>query len=223
MFRGKRRPQEFEFPCCEACNRATKLTDLVAAYVGRIFPDPTSETDHTDVKKILAGLKNNLPDVLREMYVGRAGQKLARKRINAMADEQGGFLRLNGPLMSKHLDIFGCKLGLAMHWAETRSIVPRTGGVAVRVYSNVEALEGKLPDALMKLLPGPQTLRQGTWDVADQFQYSARVTDDHQMGVFFASFRFSFAVAAVTGMDRSLFAPEMRPVFSPGELWGVKS
>jgi hypothetical protein len=87
------------------------------------------------------------------------------------------------------------------------------------VFSNVEALENKIPDTLMKLLPGPQTLRQGTWDVADQFQYSIRLTDDKTMGLFFASFRFSFAVAAATSIDRSSLSPSWPRVFSPGEPW----
>jgi hypothetical protein len=220
MFRGKLRPGKFEFPCCNPCNQGTKNSDHVAAFLGRLQPDATSVADQADVKKILAGLGNNMRPVLREMYMGRAGQKLARNRVRSFIDEEpGGFLRLNGPLVSKHLDIFGAKLGLAMYWETTNKIISPAGGVIVRVYSNVEALEGKIPEALLKLLPGPQTLRQGAWDVGDQFQYSARVTDDSQMGLFFASFRFSFAVAAIAAMDRSLFSASMGPVFAPAQLW----
>jgi hypothetical protein len=219
MFRGKLRPGQFEFPCCDPCNQGTKASDLVVAFLGRVYPDPTSAADQADIRRILAGLKNNMPAVLQEMHVGRAGQKLARNRTRAFLDESGGFLRLGGPLMSKHLDTFGCKLALAMHWEITKKIIPPIGGVAVRVYTNVEALERKIPDDLLRLLPGPQTLRQGTWDVTDQFEYSARTTDDHQMGIFFASFRFSFAVTAVTTMDRRLIPEKIRPVFAPAELW----
>ena len=156
------------------------------------------------------------------MYVGRAGQKLAKKRTAAFGfDEHGGVLRLNGPIVSQHLDIFGCKLASAMHWEITQAIIPPTGGIVIRYYTNVEALENKLPADLLKLLPGPQTLRQGSWDVADQFQYAAQVTDDGHMGVYFATFRFSFAIAAVVAMDRSLFPAKIGPVLSPAEPWSA--
>ena len=219
MFRGKLRPRQFEFPCCEPCNKGTKGTDQLIAWIGRIFPDPATESDKADVQKILRGLKNNMPDVLREMHIGTAGQKLARKRTAGLIQESGGFLRLNGPLVSQHLDIFGCKLGLAMHWEHTKQIIPPTGGIVVRFFSNIEALEGKIPNRLLSLLPGPQTLRQGSWDVADQFKYSARITDDKKMGLFFASFRFSIAVVALTTMDRSLLNSKIGPIFPPAALW----
>ena len=219
MFRGKHRPGQFEFPSCDHCNQRTKATDQFAAYIGRLYPDATTATDQDEVRKILNGLKNNLPGVLQEMYIGRAGQKLASKRVRP--PNSGGVLRLDGPLASKHLDIFGCKLGLAMHFEATGNALPRNGGIAIRVFSNVEALEEKIPDTLAKLLPGPQTLRQGTRDVADQFQYSVRLTDDKTMGLFFASFRFSFAVVAATSIDRSSLSAMWPRVFSPGEPWKV--
>jgi hypothetical protein len=39
------------------------------------------------------------------------------------------------------------------------------------------------------------------------------------MGVFFASFRSSFAVAAVTAFDRSILSRSTWNVFAPAELW----
>jgi hypothetical protein len=219
MFRGKLRPRQFEFPCCAPCNKGTKDTDQLIAWIGRTYPDPVTESDKTDVQKILRGLKNNMPDVLREMYIGTAGQKLARKRTAGRIQEPGGFLRLDGPLVSQHLDVFGCKLGLAMHWEFTKQVIPPSGGIVVRFFSNIEAIEGKIPNRLLDLLPGPQTLRQGSWDVADQFKFAARTTDDKNMGLFFASFRFSIAVVALTAMDRTLLNSKIGPVFSPGALW----
>lgn len=181
------------------------------------MPDSETNLEKEDVRKILRALANNLPSVLNEMHIGHAGQKLARKRTGV--EEPGGFLRMGGPLVSKHLDIFACKLGLAMHWASTGNIIPPMGGVAIRVYSNVEAMEGKLPVGLLRLLPAPQTLRQGSWDVENQFQYSIRITDDQTMGLFYATFRRSFGIAAVTAMDRRLFEKRIDPVFSPAEPW----
>jgi hypothetical protein len=47
-------------------------------------------------------------------------------------------------------------------------------------------------------LPSAQTLRQGRKDVGDQFSYSFLLTEERRHSVFYAVFRQSFAVAAVT-------------------------
>jgi hypothetical protein len=217
VFSGKLRPRQFEFPSCDGCNQGTKATDQFIAWVSRMYPDAHTEPERTEVRKILRGLSNNMPDVLREMEIGTAGQKLARKRTGIQYG--GGFLRMDGPLVSRHLDIFGCKLGLAMHWEFTRQIVPLSGGVVVRYVSNVQAMQGKVPTEFLKLLPGPQTLRQGSWDVANQFRFSARTTNDKTMGLFYATFRSSFGLAAVTTMDQSLLSGEIGPALVPGAAW----
>src|SRR3954453_20201611 len=64
LFRGKLRPAQFEFPSCWSCNQATKTSDLVCAWLARIFPDSSDPRDRADSKKMLAGLKNNAPEVL---------------------------------------------------------------------------------------------------------------------------------------------------------------
>jgi hypothetical protein len=101
MFRGKLRPGQFEFPACERCNTGTKASDLVASFLGRIFPDAESVLDQEDMQKVLRGMANNMPNVLQEMHIGRAGQKFARKRVPI--SNSGGFLRFSGPLFHNTL------------------------------------------------------------------------------------------------------------------------
>jgi hypothetical protein len=56
MFTGKLRPAQLEFPCCDPCNQATKHSDLLAAFLGRLLPDAETNLKQEDVKKILRGL-----------------------------------------------------------------------------------------------------------------------------------------------------------------------
>jgi hypothetical protein len=105
MFRGKQRPKGLEFPSCKACNNGTSKSDLVACLVGRFSPDGTTELEGTEFRKLLTAVSNNVPGVLQEMQLGRAGQKLASKGF-AMPPGSG-LLRANGPLVTKHMRIFG--------------------------------------------------------------------------------------------------------------------
>jgi hypothetical protein len=221
MFTSKIRPNGFEFAACNNCDQKTKMADLFAALVGRVFPDSSTNSEDRDIERILSALGRNLPAVLLEMKVGRAGQKLARKQTR-IADE-GGFLKLSGPIATQLLDIFAHKLGLAMHYEATGKILPRSGGVATRVFSNVEAVQDKIPEQIFRILPEPVTLRQGSWDVGNQFNYSMRMTEGQQMGLFFASFRFSISIVALTADDisafRSDYSEESIKPHAPASLW----
>ena len=221
MFTGKLRPNGFEFAACDECNQKTKMADLFAALVGRVYPDSQSDIERNDIKKILAALSRNLPAVLLEMKIGRAGQKLARR--DTMIVDDGGFLRLSGPIATELLDIFAHKLGLALHYEATGKVLPVGGGIATRVYSNVEAIQQRIPSEIFKMLPKPKTLRQGSWGVENQFSYSMSVTEDGKMGLSFASFRYSISVVSVTAENIAAFETTDRPASmnprKPASLW----
>ena len=130
-----------------------------------------------------------------------------------------GVLRVDGPILNKHIDVFGAKLGLALHFEAHGSAVPPTGGVQPMFFTNVSALRGELPNEIFGLLPTPRTLKQGKREVGDQFQYSWALTEEKRHSVFYATFRQSFAIAAVTALDRSEFLErnaDKYPITIPG-------
>jgi len=170
--------------------------------LARIWPDADSETQKKDVKKLLSAVANNVPQLLHEMNIGRAGEKLARKLHSLPTDAHP--LRANGPLLTHHIHTFAAKFGFALHCEINGEPVPATGGVQVMWFSNVQALDDQIPQMLVDLLPSPFTLRQGTKSVAEQFKYSyATVECDHLL--YMASFNKSFAVAGITAVDRKLY------------------
>ena len=62
-----------------------------------------------------------------------------------------GVLRVDGPILKKHIDVFGAKLGLALHFEAHGSAVPPTGGVQPMFFTNVSALRGELPNEIFGL------------------------------------------------------------------------
>lgn len=71
---------------------------------------------------------------------------------------------------------FGAKLALALHYEFTGNIVPLSGGVLVRWFSNHDAIAGGIPPSLFDVLREPMTLRQGTWSVPEQFLWYGAAT-----------------------------------------------
>jgi hypothetical protein len=86
----------------------------------------------------------------------------------------------------------------------------------------VQALSGELPEQLLQCLPTQRaTLRQGKKHVSDQFTYTWAITEEKGNGLFYAAFRQSFAVAAISALDQSFFHrvdASFSPLFKPGDL-----
>jgi hypothetical protein len=186
MFDRRQRPKGLEFPTCLGCNNGTRLSDLVASVLGRAYPNALPE----DLQNLLKGVSNNVPGLLEEMRPPQLGSTA---------------LRVNGPILTRHVDIFGAKLGLALHYEAHGSPVPPGGGVQTMFFTNVSAIKGELPTQIIEMLPAPRTLKQGTREVSDQFQYSWALTEERRHSIFYATFRLAFSVAAVTALDRSEF------------------
>jgi hypothetical protein len=219
-FEGRQRPKGFEFPACGQCNNGTSHSDLVAAMLARIWPDADSEIQKKDVKKLLSAVANNIPQLLHEMNVGRAGEKIARKRHNLPTDAHP--MRANGPLLTHHIHTFAAKFGFALHYEVCGAPVPATGGVQVMWFSNVQTSYNHIPQMLVDILPSPLTLQQGTKSAGDQFKYSYTTAEGDHL-VYLASFNKSFAVAGITALDRTLYLEKRSdrlPVFKPGDFLG---
>ena len=211
MFEGRQRPKGLEFPACQPCNNGTGHSDLVAAMLSRAWPDPASDEQKKDVTRIFKAVGNNLPEVIREMNIGRAGEKLARKRNNIPVDAHP--LRMDGPLLTAHIETFAAKMGFALHYEVRGAPVPTSGGVKPMWFSNLQALNGEIPDILFQMLPSPSTLRQGAKSAGSQFLYSYAVGESDHM-LYFASFNQSFAVGGITALDRSIYLEVREDEFS---------
>jgi hypothetical protein len=205
MFWSKRRPKGLEFPCCNSCNHGTRLADMVAALISRTFPDARNETMQTEVNKLFKEVNNNVPGLLEEMHLNEADRATHRRRLNTTED-QGGYLRANGPLVSAYMQTFGFKTGFAFYYEATKKLVPKGGAVAARWFSNVERMTDQFPPTEWDFLLPAQTLRQGKFEVSDQFAYQWRLTEDERMGVFVSYFRQSFSVVSFVAMDKNVLS-----------------
>jgi hypothetical protein len=91
--------------------------------------------------------------------------------------------------------VFGAKLGFALHYEALQNVLPPTGGVLPRWFSNAQAARGEIPNALLSLLPATrQTLKQGRREVSDQFEYAWVTTPERKHALFYATFHCSFAI-----------------------------
>lgn len=187
--------------------------------LARIYPDGSSNAEREEVTHIMRSVNNNNRGLLEEMMPSRRQEQrfaLARASLPVHA---AGCLNCSGPLVVQSIQIFGAKVGFALHYATTGRVVPQEGGVAVRWYSNFDAMMGEIPAKLFKILGPPLSLTQGKWSVEDQFSYAFCVVDGGRIAAYFSTFRRSFAVLSWVCENANNFDSNERiQIFRPAQF-----
>ena len=184
--------------------------------VGRFFPDPVTEEGEHEVAALVKAVGNNVPGLIEELAPSFAQRKrLARQvqRPNIHA------LNVGGPILNRCIQVFGAKLGFALHYSKTSRIVPPAGGVAVMWYTNYDRIIGRVPSQVLAMMGPPESLNQGTMTVADQFSFAFVGTPDLRSTVYFSVFRQSFAVLSWVAEDVGAhFGNSVDTIHRPGCL-----
>ena len=186
---------------------------------GRIYPDGPTETEQEEVQRIILSVSNNNPGLLEEMMPSPSqGERFARSK-GSLPVGAAGVLNCSVPLVNRSIQVFGAKLGFALHYTTMRRIISPTGGVVVRWFSNYDAATDGIPADLFELLGPPQTLTQGKWSAGDQFKYAFAVAQNVKSAAYFSTFRQSFAVLSWISEDADDFAlVKVDQVHRPGKF-----
>ena len=173
--------------------------------MSRVYPDPKTLAQMDEFGRILKAIKNNRPEVLIEMWPSRRHLRKAKSapwaERHVALGEPPPVLSFGGPLVGQSLRAFARKLFCALHYKEFSQIIPRQGHIGWRWVSNVQALEGKLPDELTSLMQMAPKAKRASRDLSDQFSYSFVRADEGDLTAYYAAFRFSFAMLGVVSIS----------------------
>ena len=222
MFHLKRRPQGLEFPACEQCNHSTSPHELTAALLSRLTNYIDSKAYVRELRKLMSQVDKNRHGLLDELMPSWR-QQYDFENFRHLDIPQGwGVLNAGGPMLNQSVQIFGAKLCKALHYEHTNKIVPKSGEIYVRWFSNYDRMTGNIPDSLISQLPEPRSLEQGKWNVRDQFEYSFFVHENERRGFYFAAFQRAFAIGGFVSCERNYF-PELEGMKAhfPGEPFSL--
>jgi hypothetical protein len=215
LFDGKHRPNSLVFPSCEHCQKLSKEHELVAAMVARIFPNPTTKVQVRDVQKYIRRVGKAVPGLLEQMRPA-PDQQAAFAQLRHQVPSAAGVLSFRGPLLNKSMELFGVKLTCGLYYEHTRRIIGADEAISVRVYTNVDDIQGRLPDEVLRLMGERMTLHQGRWSVPDQFFYQHTIGRVQVPALIFSAFRRSFAILGLLGGHVSnLPDGEGMPTYTP--------
>ena len=224
MFRTTQRPKGLEFPSCSACNRRTSRLDVVAAYMTRTFPGIANQVDEAEWGRLMGEVERVAPGLLREMYIPAYLQGPLLAEYGIPDPGASAVLRANGPLVSAHMQAFAAKVGFALHFEFTGTVVPIGGRVQVRWFTSEEMLNSRVPQSLYSSVGKPRIMRQGRITSADLFEYGYGIYEQRaDIKLFFARLRQSIEIAAFVVEDPTKlpFPEGVLATFAPGDLQGV--
>lgn len=185
------------------------------ALLARIYPDGPTADEQTETTRIMEDVAKNYPDLFRELKpTARQVRGFLRERgipkdINRSTSDYP-IMSLSGPIADHCAATFARKLFLALHYKHTTHAVPLEGGIAWRWYTNVQALEGDMPEEMVSILGGRAVVRRATRRLDQQFDYIYGITPGAKMAAYFATFRFSFAMLGFVSLDATTFPEVVR-------------
>lgn len=205
IFDNRRRPKGMEYLACDPCHNGTRALDLLAGLLSRMYPDANTPDARREVAKAFSGLRYNFPALFDELSPSPEQEERAQKAKEQFPGSAGALAV--GPGIRTLLARFAGRVGLALHYELCREIVPETGAVLVRVFTNASLIDGDFPSDFVEMLGEPKTLRQGSKSVEDQFNYASKGLEDNGMSAHIATFRMSFAVQVFVARDSAALSP----------------
>jgi hypothetical protein len=220
VFDLKHRLKGMEYMACDKCHGGTRRLDQVAALYARLYSTtPSTQQTRDETAAVFKAVGNNIPEVLYEVRREYETTDVIARARRVLPDAQATLSA--GPIAHKHILAFGARAALALHFELTNEILPPAGGVFVRWMSNYSIVQNNIPNDFIEMLGEPKTLKQGSRNLANQFEYASRATDTGKFSAHFATFRTSFAIQAFVARDAADMAEagvSGSSVFRPGFL-----
>lgn len=196
LFYAKQRPSGLEFPACLSCNSATSKAEQIVAAFSRLYPDPAPGQEAEEQQTVIEHAFNNAPGLIHEVQPSARQQRNFLKARNipatAFPPSEVPILNADGPILSAAFQTFGLKLFCGLHYEHAKRIIPPDGGVAMRLFTNIDLFEKRIPTELLNYLGPAKTLKQGEKEVGNQFWYNFAVGEEGGIGCYAAFFRQSF-------------------------------
>jgi hypothetical protein len=196
LFNERRRPQGFEVPACKKCNEASRVADLIVAYIARIaFNETNIELEEN--KKFLRAIRKYAPKIRQELMPIKSLRDqldIKRKYRKSGYNIPSNMLPIfYGDQTKRLIDFFCYKLTLGMYFNLTGKILSNQGVIWAKYAPKEEALH--LPSffdrysGFYQHAPNAHPFTQGSWDTAGQFEYAHRYNSDEGIFLFRANLR----------------------------------
>lgn len=197
LFDDRQWPEGYVFPACVKCNHASSNAEKVVAFLSRICSGKFGDKQEKEFEQCARSIERDYPGLLGEMQPTARQARNAVKKYGITVPEgevvsQAPILAVDKPVINDAVALFGRKLFLALYYKHTGLILPQTGGVAIRWYSNLQVSSGELPREQLAAFSGIPIVQRCNTSLDNQFFYQYGITECKGGAAFVTSFRQSF-------------------------------
>lgn len=163
--------------------------------------------------KLIRGVGRFQRDIILEMNPSARTRRNAAVRYGLKAGD-GSYANLPvvsiGTLVDSAVSNFSKKLFCALYYRHCGRALPRTGGILTKWWSNVQVMDGQIPEQIAQHLLGVPELKRSNRLLDNQFTYRWTIAESEDAAVFLAFFREAFAILGFVQGDASKFDPAMK-------------
>jgi len=204
IFENRAWPEGFVFPACKKCNSESSDDEIVVALLARITERPQSENQKKEFESKLHEFTRQLPNLRQGIkYLRRpAEKKLIQSYGMTPWNYQTGVERkaLVFPNEAfKHVDNFGRKLGKALHYYHTKSILPVTGTVTCKSHTNadINLIPNETFEKILRI-PLHNDIVRSSKPLHNQFTYRYAIVPESNQGVYAVAFGIDSLTLLIT-------------------------
>jgi hypothetical protein len=198
-FVARQWPEGFSFGACRSCNSETRYSELIAAFYIRWMDHEEANLVDSDLAKLMEGVKNNFPHLLPRTNLTRDEIEKAVRNTNYVHLNEGPAPIVAIPReVVAHLNILARKLLCAIHYLETKEIVPLNAYVWTNWIAYHDKRLPELLDMLDKALPTTRVGKRASRLLTDQFKYICGRNKERGLFGCVVQFGKSIAVSGAT-------------------------
>jgi len=209
LFFRRQWPEGYVFPACMTCNAGASDDELVMAVLVRMGNQNDQTDDHEkEIEKALSGLRFRLPTIfhsLKEISRVDTRRFLRSRGIQGTVIPGLGeayLLRVPAEVIAV-TERYAAKLGKALHYLHTGKVVPATGAVVTRVFTNGDLLNSNVPDKFFAVLGGVPVLKRDVTPLESQFTYRFGIASAGEGAGYWIRFGESMAMIATVFLDEA--------------------
>ena len=193
-------PEGFEFPACSACNaKLSKIEQAVAMLV--LLADYRGITDDDQMKKLVAGVSRNTPEMLPSGFHSLREKRNWLKEIG-IAPRQGELVA-DVPIMKMDprwrtsFEAFCRKLLTALYYKEMGKPLSQKNIIRTYFAQFVDVKARSVVETMQSMLPELRIGERRNTNIGDQFSYIFGKREDADLFAFCAQMSHSWFIVGM--------------------------
>jgi hypothetical protein len=210
LFFGRLWPEGFVFPACVECNNESSFDELLLSWICRVRMGNYSPEEEREFDNTCRELSRRAPELWAAI---KPRSRIQTREMLRKVTDRARLARISDVLHSVSMpqelfdasDRYGRKLAKALHYLHTGRIVPATGVVKVRSYSNSESLTDDFPRRFVATLGGTPVIRRAKTFLDGQFTYRYALVEEGDASAFAVVFGESLVILTAVYCDRERY------------------